>query len=148
MSATTKWIDLNDPVGVRLRVASLDKRLLYVITGIKPGTRLFTRVIEDLKFRSSPTGAYLIRPFREGEQVHPSEFRSIWPKAATRVMTRAEFFIDLDAARRPERTARMLPISSVSRRPLSWRSSSNPASSLAATPTAPGSSKTSPAARW
>ncbi|WP_454744120.1 strawberry notch C-terminal domain-containing protein [Cupriavidus necator] len=100
MSATTKWIDLNDPVGVRLRVASLDNRLLYVITGIKAGTRLFNRVIEELKFRSSPTGAYLIRPFREGEQARPSEFRSIWPNAATRVMTRSEFFIDLDAARR------------------------------------------------
>ncbi|QYY33723.1 strawberry notch family protein (plasmid) [Cupriavidus pinatubonensis] len=100
MSATTKWIDLNDPVGVRLRVASLENRLLYVITGIKPGTRLFTRVIEELKFRSSPTGAYLIRPFQDGEQARPSEFRSIWPGAATRVMTRSEFFIDLDAARR------------------------------------------------
>ncbi|WP_342051302.1 MULTISPECIES: strawberry notch C-terminal domain-containing protein [unclassified Cupriavidus] len=104
MSATTKWIDLNDPVGVRLRVASLDSRLLYVITGIKPGTRLFTRVIEELKFRSSPTGAYLIRPFRDGEQARPSEFRSIWPNAATRVMTRGEFFIDLDAARRSRAT--------------------------------------------
>lgn len=94
-SGISKWIDLHDSQGVMLKAALYGGTTLLVITGLSPRRSEFRKAIEQLKFRASQTGAFLLRPVLPNEQIHPNMFRSIWPNAGTREMPRSEYILKI-----------------------------------------------------
>lgn len=88
------WIDLQDEDGVMLKAGKYNDRLTLVLEGITPGSQLFHRVIEELRFMPSREGVYLIKTHRKGDLVYPHQFHSIWPKARLSRMLKSDYSIN------------------------------------------------------
>ena len=96
-STVKKWIDLKDPAGAMLKVGVYRQKLVLVLTGIRPRSSTFHRVINEMGYTPSKSGAYLVRAVELTDKVLASHFQKIWPNAGISEMKVDQFRLDLEA---------------------------------------------------
>ena len=93
-SNITKWFQLNDPSGARLKLASINGVTHLFIMGlphIHPQSHACIRV---LGFNRVPSKSYLVRQAQSGERLSEASLRKVFPMARMVDMDRADFVIE------------------------------------------------------
>jgi len=105
-NAMAKWIDLNDPSGARLKLASIDVaghpvRHIFV-TNLAWSNPKWREAIRRLGFREPPSRRYLVRRVAENEQLTLSFFRQVFPGARMVLMAPKDYILGFGKSARAE----------------------------------------------
>ncbi|WP_371436290.1 strawberry notch C-terminal domain-containing protein [Polaromonas sp.] len=105
----TKWIDLGDASGARLKLASIDVQgvptLHIFITGMAFTNPKWTRAIRELGFNTPASKKYLVRRVESGERLVASRFHSVFPSARLITMAPEVYMLNLGAKAAPSKKA-------------------------------------------
>lgn len=95
----TKWIDLNDATGAKLKLASIDVQgtpmLHLFITNLAFTNPKWQKAIRELGFNSPPSQKYLVRMEGRNERIVPSKFHSVFPLAKLADMDQDSFLMGM-----------------------------------------------------
>lgn len=94
MSNLTKWFDLNDPSGARLKLASINDVPHLFITGLPYIHPKSQACVSELAFHRVPSKSYLVRQAQAGERLTESALRKVFANARMVMMDRADFLIE------------------------------------------------------
>ena len=98
----TKWIDLNDASGARLKLASIpvsgEPTLHIFITGLPYTSPKWAKAANTLGFNAPTNRKYLVRRVAPGERLVASLFHSVFPAAKVVPMEPAAYMLKLPSA--------------------------------------------------
>ena len=104
----TKWFQLNDPSGAKLKLARIDGVPLMFIVDLSPLDPKSDECVELLGFHRVPNNSFLVRRVQEGERITEDSLRKVFPMICEENMSCAELLIERPA---PEPTTSDLSIS-------------------------------------
>lgn len=92
-----RWIDLNDPSGAKLKLATIDVggqpvRHLFV-TNMAWSNPKWHRCIRELKFVEAPSRRYLVRRITDADRVSLRQYTQIFPQARVKEMSPTEYIL-------------------------------------------------------
>jgi len=96
--AERKFFDLKDERGARIKAAHIDNTLYLLITKLGRDDPRWDRCVNEIGFRPSKSGTFLVREVKTGERIQTSWFSQVFPNVVLRSMHQDEFIVRIRQA--------------------------------------------------